>query len=92
MNNKGWGLKEFIMLLSILGISLIVVIVLTYKLKNGGNINSDIPNSFGGNKDVSIKEYIEFLQIHIDGTEQVKDTMKKIMKNNLFKNVNKEVY
>jgi len=44
------------------------------------------------NNNKDIKEYIEFLQIHIDGTEQVKDTMKKIMKNNLFKNVNKEVY
>ena len=41
------------------------------------------------NNNKDIKEYIEFLQIHIDGTEQVKDTMKKIMKNNLFKNVNK---
>ena len=61
MNNKGWGLKEFIWLLCGLAFCLIVVIVLYYKLvgitqdKNHLNLSTE----FKGTNEKSIKSYID---------------------------------
>lgn len=67
LNDKGWGLNDFIMLLSLLFICLVVVIILCNKLINQEKKTIDIKNEFIG--ETTIKDYID-LEDNI--TEQAK--------------------
>lgn len=74
MNNNGWGLKEFIMLLVALAFCLIVVVYLGNQLKKIENNNSsnNTNTEFIGSKDNGLKTYIELEDKMVEASKKYK--------------------
>ena len=74
MNNKGWGLREFMMLLVALAFCLFVVVYLCNKLRNIENKNKlkDINTEFIGSKDNNLKTYIDIEDKMVEASKKYK--------------------
>ena len=74
MNNKGWGLKEFIILLVALAFCLVVVVYLCNKLKKIDEKNKfkNISTEFVGNKDINLKTYIDIEDKMVEASKKYK--------------------
>lgn len=74
MNNNGWGLKEFIILLVALAFCLIVVVYLGNQLKKIENNNKgeDFNTEFIGSKDNSLETYIDIEDKMVEASKKYK--------------------
>lgn len=69
LNNKGWGMKDFITLLCCLAFCLIIIIFLTNRLKNMGNKETKLETEFSGS-DNSIGTYIDIEDEMVDAAKK----------------------